>query len=164
MSYLTEKDPDQPDEEHIRDLRDYLAYLDSIADRLPAGARAFAMAPWHYTPSDPRCPHDAWVETITIREPASGERGEARGLEIHMRLRGAYHDGHIELRHENVQRYSADVGQGLIGGHGDWLVDEIAITADGAIAHIIEFVDGMMRIECEDIHYSWLPDTETEAP
>jgi hypothetical protein len=168
MDYLTGKGPDQPADEQIRDFRDYLLYLDSIAALLPAAARDFALAPWHYMPSDPRCPHDAWVEAIAIRELSRGERHETRALEIHMRLLGACHDGHIELRYENVHCYSIDAAQGLIGGHGDWLIDEIALTADGAIAHTIEFINGMMRIECEDIHYAWLPrpaaEDEADAP
>ncbi len=156
MSYLTGKDADQPFEETRRLHEEYRAYLASIAAALPAAAREFALAPWHYDPRDPRCPHDAWVEAITISEPASGERHEQRGLEIRIRLLGAYHDGHIELRYVNVHGYAADAAQGLIGGHGDWLVDEIALE-EGRVVHSIEFVNGMLRIACEDIAYAWLP-------
>lgn len=159
MTYLTDKDPDQAAEEHIRDLRDYLAYLDSIADSLPPGARAFAMAPWHYVPADERCPHGARIETLTI---SAASDNATHGLQIHMRLQGANDNGEIELHYDGVRRYSIDGAQHQRSEDGDWLVDEVALTADGAVAHTIEFVKGMMRIECEEIHYSWLPAPKAE--
>jgi hypothetical protein len=87
---------------------EYLAYLRSIEDRLAPGAYAFASAPWHYDEQDRRCPHDAWVESITLTESGAGERHQDRHLDIHVRLLGAYHDGHIELRYSNVASYSFD--------------------------------------------------------
>src|SRR5688500_18016295 len=64
----------------------YQRRLQKIKKSLPPSAAEFALAEWHYDPSDPRCPHDAWLEHVTIREPSSGERSEIRGLEIEIRL------------------------------------------------------------------------------
>lgn len=159
MNYLTDKDPDQPDEEHIRELRDYLAYLDSIADVLPPGARDYAMAPWHYVPADPRCPHGARIETLTIAKATDAETHE---LEIDLRLRAARQRGDIELHYDGVRRYSMDGAQSRTGDNGDWLVDEIALTPDGTVAHTIELTNGMIRIECRELRYTWLPAPEAE--
>jgi hypothetical protein len=46
------------------EIRDYNA---GVADRLPQGAKALALAEWHYDASDPRCPHDAWIRSLEIR-------------------------------------------------------------------------------------------------
>jgi hypothetical protein len=81
---------------------------------------------WYKYPPDPRCPHDAWVESVTISEPSSGERQENRGLEIHIRLLGAYQDGTIEFTYRGVQNYSMQAMRD-VAGHGDWLEDEVDV-------------------------------------
>jgi hypothetical protein len=132
----------------------YQEYLDSIADRLPPSARAFALAAWHYDFSDPRCPHDAWVERVEVLETGSGDRHEVRSLQLRVRLLGAYHDGHIELMYEDVRRYRI----GSRGpGHGDWLYDEIRLSADGHVLHEIEIGGDSWEIECQDVAYEWKP-------
>ena len=73
----------------------YFEYLRSVESRLPASARQFAMAPWHYDQQDHRCPHDSWLEALTISEPSSGVRCEIRSINILIRLLGAYHDGYL---------------------------------------------------------------------
>ena len=164
MAYLTGRnDEDLSVEESRRRFKAYQQYLESIRPALPVSAHEFASASWHYDPRDPKCPHDAWVESINIIEPAKGERHEIRGIEIHMRLLGAYHDGHIEIRYLNVSRYATDVAQSSICGHGDWLVDEIGLTPAGAVMHTIDFVNGTVHIECGDICYQWIP-LEEQAP
>jgi hypothetical protein len=57
---------------------------------------------WYTFPEDHRSPHDSWVEAITISEPSDGDRHEKRGLQIHIRLLGAYHDGTIEFTYKSV--------------------------------------------------------------
>jgi hypothetical protein len=115
----------------------YFEYLRSVESRLPASARQFAMAPWHYDQQDHRCPHDSWLEALTISEPSSGVRCEIRSINILIRLLGAYHDGYLELRYENVQHYSVAGERTLHGvsGHGDWLIDEITVADSGSVVH-----------------------------
>jgi hypothetical protein len=109
---------------------------------------------WYAFPEDHRCPHDAWVEAVTISEPASGERHQARELQIHIRLLGAYHDGIIEFTYSGVQNYSV-VGS-MIAGHRDWLRDEIE-DRDGIMRHSIQLVNGKFQIEAQNIEYKWTP-------
>ncbi|MCL5994835.1 MAG: hypothetical protein M1546_02125 [Chloroflexi bacterium] len=89
-------------EEKAAAFKTYEQYLKSIAQVLPPGARAFALAGWHYNLRDSGCPHDAWVEHLTIYEDATGERSETRTVGIHLKLLGANHDGHIEIRYTRV--------------------------------------------------------------
>lgn len=118
--------------------------------------RECSSSEWYKLPKDHRCPHDAWVESITISEPSSGERHQVRGLEIRIRLLGAYHDGNIEFTYKRVLRY-------LIGaiperaGHGDWLEDDVDVTKDASLVHRVKLTDGSFKIEAEDIEYKWIP-------
>jgi hypothetical protein len=134
--------------------RQYETYLHDNADRLPASALAFATAPWHYNPRDPRCPHDAWVERLVFEEQSSGERHEIRKLQITAVLLGAYHDGQIEIRYEGVTRACIDTRNQT---HGDWLRDEIRLSETGAVVHEVELQHAHWLIECQDIAYRWQP-------
>ncbi len=81
----------------------YNEYLKSLRDKLPDAAFAFATAPWHYNPQDPRCPHDAWLEHLKIEELAPNQEDvQHRYVAIHARLLGAYHDRYIELSKPKV--------------------------------------------------------------
>jgi len=139
----------------------YCDYLQSVRKQLPRAAYDFASAHWHYDFTDPRAPHDAWVEEVIIREPASGERKEHRSLEIIVRLLGAYHDGHIELNYCAVQNYSLVCGEQICSGHGDWLYDEVRLSDRGHVLHEIEWASGSRwLIECGDLLYRWTPLSE----
>lgn len=126
----------------------YREYLQSVQKRLPTRALEFASAEWHYDVTDHRCPHDAWVQSLSIVEPASGERHENR------------------ITYPGVRRYSLfqPLDHRLLApprGHGDWLVDEIAASDNGRpeqplVIHEILFSrQGVWTIEAEDIAYEW---------
>jgi len=136
----------------------YSEYLDSIRNALPQFAYEFAVAPWHYNARDHRSPHDSWVESLTISEPATGSRHENRHLEIAVRLLGAYHDGYLELSYPEVQSYSF-IGASHAAenaGHGDWLVDELRLSERGLVLHEILFRSGSRwLIEAKDIRVTW---------
>jgi hypothetical protein len=139
----------------------YPAYFESIKDKLPPNARDFAEAGWHYDFKSPKCPHDSWVETVVISEPADGETKDDRGLEIMVKLLGAFHDGLIELRYKGVYAYemtgnSDESWPKIHRPHGDWLIDEIRLSEKGRVVHEIKFTQATWRIECEDIVYAWI--------
>ncbi|HEX7860126.1 MAG TPA: hypothetical protein VF773_07375 [Verrucomicrobiae bacterium] len=140
----------------------YRAYLASNATRFPIGAHALATSPWYFDPSDHRCPHDAWLESITITEPARGERNEHRVTAIRIRLLGAYHDGYIELFYSQVIRYSLSSPSSL-RGLGDWLYDEFRVAPGGHLIHEIEWAGfpgyegSRWIIEASDIEFRWIP-------
>lgn len=121
----------------------------------------FALADWYTNPADHRCPHDAWLESITISEPAEGERSEVRQTRIVVRLLGAYHDGHIEYEYTGVTKYimtAPDCRKGL----GDWIEDNVVVVKD-RLCHAISWRVGaapeqtLWFIEADDIAYRWIP-------
>jgi len=101
--------------------RAYKEYLQSVKERLPLAAFEFVTASWHYDHWDHRCPHDSWVDSLTIHEPATGGRLQNRSLRISTRLLGAFHDGHLALDYADVQTYSLENPKAG-AGHGDWLI------------------------------------------
>ena len=112
--------------------------------------------PWYAWPEDHRSPYDSWVQSITVSEPSSGERQEIRGIEIHVRLLGAYHDGIIEFTYQRVKRYSLE-GMRDIAGHGDWLEDELKLRKNNSLLHKVTLTNGNCEIEAEEIEYRWAP-------
>lgn len=151
----------QSPQELQRRFAGYAAYLETIRARLPPSAYAFAAADWHYNPSDPRCPHDAWLEELCITEPATGDRRQHRTVDIRLRLLGAYHDGEIALHYRDVRGYTLRLPPRSADGphgHGDWRDDEIRLSESGIVVHEIVFVgEGHLLIECADVAYRWLP-------
>jgi len=149
---------DKTSEEIEQAFRDYHAYLKSMRSFLPPSAHEFASASWHYDYTDHRCPHDSWVETLLIREPSSGDRHEAREIEIAIRLLGAFHDGYLELSYPGVRSYSTSgfAGTSKIG-HGEWLVDEVRLSDNNLVLHEILFSNGSRWIiESRDIQFRWV--------
>ena len=131
--------------------RAYVAYLASIKDRLPQSACEFAVADWHYDFTKPKCPHDAWVQEIKIREIAEGERHEIRTTRIEIILLGAYHDRLLKVIYPSVTSHSIDSRQSQCG-YGNWLIDEISLSDAGQIVHEVKFSNrARLRIEAADI-------------
>ena len=147
-------------EEVVQSFRNYSAYLESVRELLPKSAYEFATAPWHYDYSDHRCPHDSWLESLTISEPAAGSRREERHIEIATRLLGAFHDGYLELTYFAVHTYSlAGMSQaGSAAAHGDWLIDEVRLSEKNLVHHEIVFRGGSRwLIESGDVKFRWAP-------
>ena len=143
--------------ELLEQSRAYTEYLQSVKERLPLSAFEFATAAWHYDYSDHRCPHDSWVESLTIDEPARGGRFEDRSLRISTRLLGAFHDGHLLLDYADVLMYSLESPK-TRSGHGDWLFDEIRLSENGFVLHEVLFSnDSLWLIEAKDISCQWRP-------
>jgi hypothetical protein len=144
----------------------YRQYLASIQDRLLAGARTYATSDWHMDHQHSRSPHDAWVESVVIQEPARGDRKEARAIEIVIELLASSHDGRIRFTYTQVRSYALGVPPEfemppLNVGHGDWLVDEVRLSDRGLIVHEILLSRGSLwAIEATDLRYEWLPLTE----
>lgn len=111
---------------------------------------------WYSFPEDHRSPHDAWVESIAISESSSGERHAKRGLEIHLRLLGAYHDGTIEFTYKGVQNYEIRAMHDP-AGHGDWLKDEGDVQRHNTLKHRVTLTNGSFEIDANEIQYKWTP-------
>ena len=132
----------------------YRKYLLSNKHRLPASAYEFAMAEWHYNFNDHRCPHDSWVNALSISESCSGVRSEVRRTQISIELLGAYHDGVVKINYQNVLDYTLS---SYSKSHGDWLYDEVRVFDKGCVVHEIDLEFSQWKIECEDIKFEWAP-------
>lgn len=137
----------------------YSEYLRASSERFPPGALAYAEAPWHYDTTDPRCPHDAWLEQLWLSEQKSLQ--EPTEDSIQLTLLGAYHDGNIVLRYKNVRMYSLMKDpdpEGPVEGHSDWLIDELSLSDDNIVIHTIDWATGARwHIWCDDLEYEWKP-------
>ena len=141
--------------------RRYRAYIARVAPLLPPGASSLLMSDWYFDFTDRRCPHDSWLETAVLRERSSGNRGEARTLALNVRLRDAYHDGHIEIEYPLVYSYSLAADDSS-DGHRDWRYDELRLSDRGRLIHEIEWSGaadtGRWIIEANDIAFRWIAD------
>jgi hypothetical protein len=93
---------DRREENAIEAFRRYADYLRSKSDIFPPSAFSLATSDWYFDPCDHRCPHDAWLESVNLRELSSTERNATRYLSLTVRLLAAYHDGFIELHYPRV--------------------------------------------------------------
>jgi len=138
----------------------YRNHLASSRDSFPRSAYALATSDWYFSFVDHRCPHDGWLESLSLTELSSGARGEIRGMSMRIRLLGAYHDGYIELLYPRVFRYRLSVNDGE-RGHRDWRYDELRLSGDGHVIHEIEWYDrdeiGSWLIEASDVEFRWTP-------
>jgi hypothetical protein len=121
----------------------------------------FSKEAWYSDPGDHRCPHDAWLESVEVREPAKGDRSQHRRTAITLKLLGAYQDGWIILTYSGVRSHTLTLYQ-CDQGVGDWLRDEFSPSSAGLICHRITWCSGaagtsQWLIEAEDVKYEWQP-------
>jgi hypothetical protein len=139
MTYILSAQRNLDDEAEARRLWNlYRQYLRENETKFPPGALSIATSDWYYGFDDHRAPHDAWLETATFSEPATGKRSEVRHLSLRLRLLGAYHDRWLEFFYPKVFGYEMS-GEGTESGHGDWLYDEFRLSSKGHLLHEIEW-------------------------
>jgi hypothetical protein len=143
------------------DFTRYSAYVESIRHKLPAHVYAFASDPRYFDLTSRSSLHDAWLESLSIREAATGERHEIRHMEIAISLLAPFHDHRIHLHYSGVSRYSfeAPPRYGELRyehtAHGDLFTHEIRLGHDGLLVHELSFErDATFLIECSDIRHS----------
>jgi hypothetical protein len=126
----------------------YLAYLKTIQNKVPEHIYAFASDSRYFDFSSKTSLHDAWLESMTVRENTLGLRNEDRRLEIQLCLFGPYHDRHIHLKYSGVERYTFSTpsrhGEPRYThtAHGDLLTHEIRLGENGLFVHEILFERG----------------------
>jgi hypothetical protein len=135
--------------------RAYQQYLSTVKEQLPSSAFEFAAAPWHFDHRDHRCPHDSWVDSLTIHETSKGEDVQDRSLHISVVLLGAYHDGYQSLEYCDVHAYSLRNSKAR-AGHRDWMIDEIRLSENGLVLHEVSFSnDSNWLIEARNVSVKW---------
>lgn len=138
----------------------YKKYLHRNRKRFPSSALSLATSDWYFGFSEHQAPHDAWLESVQITEPATGKRRESRSVSLSIKLLGAYHDGFIEFVYPNVLEYQLS-GVGLDRGHGDWRYDEFRVNKRGLLVHKIEWASygsgHRWVIVADDVIHKWTP-------
>ena len=141
----------------------YLAYVETVRDRLPSHVAAFAADPRRFALSDRESLHDSWLESVIISEPATGMRGERRRAEIVLRLLGAFHDRVHVLKYTGVRSYRFSAAA-VTAGHGDLYTHEVRLAPTQAtLEHELLFVNraseekSRLLIECTSFSYESCP-------
>jgi hypothetical protein len=119
---------------------------------------AFSTEAWYSDPADHRCPHDAGLEFVEVRELA---RDEVRQTAITLKLLGADQDGWITLSYFGVRRHSL-TSYFCDQGAGEWLRDEFSESKAGLTEHRITLCSGasgtsQWTIEAKEVRYGWTP-------
>jgi hypothetical protein len=139
------------DEEVEASFRAYQEYLESIKDKLPAGAAYYASNIWPAGTLDHGHPHDAAFEKVRWEVSASGDHEDIRPQHLHLRLLGPYHDGYIEFHYKDVHDCTLTAAL-------EWMYDEVRLSEEGRVVHEIRFdADNYWLIECADFTYEWKP-------
>ncbi|MGJ7564612.1 hypothetical protein ACSFBM_12215 [Variovorax sp. GB1R11] len=135
----------------------YPAYVQQVRSVVPRDALEFMSAAWHYDHRDERCPHDARLEQLLVRE---FEDGDFRANDIEIHLAGAY-GKRITLHYSDVQSYAVEKTKSewpaADCSHGDWLIDEVLLLEDGFLGHEIVFTNSVIKIKHKDVKYAVAP-------
>lgn len=150
----------QRDDDVVQAFEGYRSYLQSVRQALPDSVFSLASSDWYFSFNDHRCPHDAWLESVTISEPSSDERHEILSTSIRIRLLGAYHDGFIEFFYPNVVDYRLAASE-CSDGHKEWRYDEFRLSERGHVIHEIEWCgphnSASWVVESSDVQFQWHP-------
>ena len=143
------------------DFTRYSAYVATIQEMIPAHVYSFASDSRYFDLTSHSSLHDSWLESLTIREVASGERKEIRRMEVAICLLGPFHDRRIHLHYSGVTHYKFDApphyGEQRFEhtAHGDLFTHEIRLGHDGLLIHELLFEnDSTFLIESSDLRHS----------
>jgi hypothetical protein len=144
------------------DFDQYLTYLNKAKHKMPAAVYEFAIKQEHYNLDSHESLHDAWLEYLTICEPAEGERKEERCVDIKTCYLGPFHDCLIYVHYKNVRSYSLhspavfENPPTYKSGHGDLLTHKISVLENNHIKHEVKFSRGsVLSIIFEDLEH-WI--------
>lgn len=131
--------------------------MESVRSRFPASALALATSDWYFGFADPRAPHDAHLQSITVSEAQSEAPDAFPVVTIRIRLLSAQ-GGIIEFLYPQVFRYNL-VCSGSHSFHSDWRYDEFRLSDDDYVIHEIEWwhagESGRWLIESSDVQHQW---------
>jgi len=133
------------------DSSEYPSYVNSVRETLPEDALQFMIADWHYDHRDPKCPHDARVDYMTVKEIDGC-------VIIEILLNGAY-EGKLRLNYSDVQYYTLEKQKSdcpvEMESHGDWMIDEMLIEDDAFLTHEIIFSNALLKIKHKGFKYGF---------
>lgn len=125
----------------------YWEYLAQIRDQMPDDIFNFASDTENHDLESPNSLHDAWLEWIKIGEESHPSNRKLRTIVVDARYLGPRHDRYIHMRYNGVSEYRFTnlSGSGDNRGtapHGDLLVHEVTMVADGLFSHELVFSMG----------------------
>lgn len=129
---------EQRDEDVGDAFRRYRGYLAKYRHLFPRSAYALAMSDWYFDADDHRCPHDAWLEYISMCELSAGGRHRHRRVALIITLLGAYHDKRLIFTYPTVYSYRFSHDDVDLG-HRDLRYDEFRVSEAGHLVHEIEW-------------------------
>ncbi len=131
---------DQRDESPIEAFARYAAYIESERHRFPAGALALLDSDWYFGFSDPRAPHDAWLESVQVIETRADGSDSLPETSLDVRLLGAFHNGIIQFAYAGVTSYHLNMHD-LSRGHRDWRYDEFRLSESGDLIRTTKYIE-----------------------
>ena len=123
---------------------EYLAYIQSIENKLPASAYEYAIAEWHYSLTDPRGIHDAWLQSLTITG-VFGPDQRPQTCDIQATFLNAFCDRLLKFHYQGVISYNLQT-PATFRAHPDVYFDEIRLSDRANVIHEILFMDNIRWI------------------
>lgn len=139
--------------EPVLDPSRYLAELETLASRLPAGACSFATDPGHYDFYGVRCVKDLSLRDWSVSD-GSGLVSVAR-FEPNPWKHG---DEGLIISYEAVTSVEVKLSEERPVGEtrlGSVVLDEV-LPADGGVSHEIAFHGGVVMVTCADLIAEWV--------
>lgn len=161
MSFILANERDEGPREMLTAFAKYRRYVEENRAGFPSGAYELASSNWYFDFHDHRCPHDGWLESLTMNEAQSGADAADRHCSIRLRLLGAYHDCIIEMHYPIVYSYQFENRASARGNRG-WRYDEFRLSEGGRLVHEIEWAgspgeEARWVIEAADVEFRVLP-------
>jgi len=155
MKYILSPNDNEPGIRYGR----YLDYLETIKGSLPAHVAEFASSKQFFTLDSPHSLHDAWLNSVEVRETRRSEQPREPTVTLTLKLLGQYHDRVIVLEYENVFQYRMEGTREIKDGppnfqygdtfHGDVITHEVRLGNEGHIIHEIAFAtESALLVEC----------------
>ncbi|WP_377566390.1 hypothetical protein [Micromonospora sonneratiae] len=135
----------------------YVKRLPTIAQSLPAGARAFATDPDHYDFFSRRCVKDLLLDRVEFTD-----NGGEVDLLLGFRHNCWKHEEDLTIRYQGIRSFTLDLPE----NEPNWrllrevVLDEI-LPAPGGCTHEIDCLAGTVLIACRDLEASW---AEADCP
>lgn len=133
----------------------YVEYLTENKNRLPQHVFEFAIDVNRHNLNSPHSLHDAWMNSISIKENRNASRPFEPSPTIDIDLLGPHHDRDICLNYTDIESY---IFKGIKNPfnwadtyHGDVLSHEVRLTESGSISHELLFAsESKIQIVCRD--------------
>ena len=135
---------------------DYLEYMRTNRDNIPAHVYEFATDVNRHNIESPHSLHDSWITSITIKEHRNKTQPFDPRTTIEIELLGQMHDRNIFLKYEGIESYAIEGSKNPYNYgdtyHGDVACHEVRLTEVGLLLHeILMASEAQIKIVCKNI-------------